>query len=45
MNCPGHPHKDCPFVGPIRIVGVAGKDFADLTEQKERALLGMEEIG
>lgn len=27
-----------PFVGTVLIVGVAGEDFADLTEQQVRAL-------
>lgn len=30
-----------PFVGTILIVGVAGEDFADLTEQQEARLRAM----
>ena len=29
------------FVGPILIVGTAGEDFSDLTEQQEHALRAM----
>lgn len=32
------------FVGPILIVGTAGEDFSDLTEQQEHALRAMGEI-
>ena len=41
MDCPGRPHKDCPFVDPIRIVSVDGENFTDLTERQEEALRSM----
>lgn len=41
----GKPHNTTvcgvPFVGTILIVGTSGEEFADLTEEQERALRNM----